>query len=92
MTHVNQSEIGSAGRAVNRLFSEPVTDLEPIVPNAVFRALLTHCQHRIDTVYTKSVNSPVPALVLLSFGIQLVTPVITKIIIEVYFEVFQTCF
>ena len=83
MTHVNQSEIDSAGRAVYRFLSEPVTDLEAIIPNAVFRALLTHCQHRIDTVYTESVNSPVPALVLLSFGIQLVTPVITKIIIEV---------
>ena len=84
MTQVYQSGVGSpiTVTAANRFFSEPVTDLEAVVPNTVFRALFTHRQHRIDAVYTEPVDGPVTAIVLLTFGVQLVTPAITEIIVK----------
>ena len=70
-------------------FSEPVARLHAEVPGFVLRGLLTHRQHRIESINTQSINGPVPRAVFLIFGIKLITPMLVDLVIEMQFGIFQ---
>ena len=70
-------------------FSEPIARLHAEVPDFVFRALLTHRQHRIESTNTESINGPVPGAVFLIFSVKLITPVVIDLVIKMQFGIFQ---
>ena len=73
--------------SISVVFLKPVTELQTVVPDLVIRALFTHRQYRVDAIHTHAVNGPVFAAELLLFGIQLITPMIIKLVIEMQLEI-----